>query len=76
MKRKKRLQVRLMAEDARLTFDWRVLQADVDAVIHLEKRLAHALSPEDTRRNVSRLYNPRRIADLHALVPAVRFFSS
>uniref|UniRef100_A0A915CCL5 Peptidase family M13 n=2 Tax=Parascaris univalens TaxID=6257 RepID=A0A915CCL5_PARUN len=68
---------KLLMEDANKSRDDADLEADLLAMIEFEKEFATIIVPEDDRRNNTRMYNKRRIADLAMLMPQVdwvRFF--
>uniref|UniRef100_A0A914RKS8 Peptidase M13 C-terminal domain-containing protein n=1 Tax=Parascaris equorum TaxID=6256 RepID=A0A914RKS8_PAREQ len=64
---------KLLMEDANKSRDDADLEADLLAMIEFEKEFATIIVPEDDRRNNTRMYNKRRIADLAMLMPQIEF---
>lgn len=63
--------VSLIAEDAESSRTKRELNADVKEMIRFEKEFARILTPEEDRRNYTKMYNVRRFSDLSKLLPLV-----
>ncbi|EYC44744.1 hypothetical protein Y032_0451g1686 [Ancylostoma ceylanicum] len=57
--------VKILQEDAKVAHNSSAIGDSIDAVIAFEKKLAEIVVPEDERRNSTRLYNKRKIADLY-----------
>ncbi|KHJ78902.1 hypothetical protein OESDEN_21469, partial [Oesophagostomum dentatum] len=62
-----------LEEDAGITHNPTKIEANVDEVIAFEKKLAEIVVPEDERRNSTRLYNKRKIADLYEYMDDVKW---
>lgn len=45
--------------------------ADVQELLEFETEFARILTPDEERRNFSKLYNPRRLSDMNQLFPLV-----
>ncbi|KHJ98326.1 peptidase family M13 [Oesophagostomum dentatum] len=65
--------VKILEEDAGITHNPTKIEANVDEVIAFEKKLAEIVVPEDERRNSTRLYNKRKIADLYEYMDDVKW---
>ncbi|KAH7668167.1 Protein NEP-1, partial [Aphelenchoides avenae] len=63
--------VSLIAEDAESSRTKRELNADVKEMIRFEKEFARILTPEEDRRNYTKMYNVRRFSDLSKLLPLI-----
>jgi membrane metallo-endopeptidase-like protein 1 len=63
--------VRLIADDANSGKTQKEIEADVKALISFEKEFAKILTPEEDRRNYTKMYNVRRFSDLTRLLPLV-----
>ncbi|CAD6193961.1 unnamed protein product [Caenorhabditis auriculariae] len=61
--------------DANLTRSDEEIYNDINEVIEFEKKFAKIIVAEDERRNNTRLYNRRNIADLYSLLPKVDWVS-
>ncbi|KAJ1346492.1 Neprilysin-11 [Parelaphostrongylus tenuis] len=57
--------VKILREDAKINGSEAIVEGDIDDVIAFEKKLAEIVVPEDERRNSTRLYNKRVVADLY-----------
>ncbi|KJH52619.1 hypothetical protein DICVIV_01204 [Dictyocaulus viviparus] len=57
--------VKILVEDAKIARSVDSIETSIDAVIVFEKKLAKIIVPEDERRNSTRLYNKKVIADLY-----------
>ncbi|TMS33410.1 hypothetical protein L596_001154 [Steinernema carpocapsae] len=63
--------VEIFMEDGNMTRNSEVLLKDEMAIIEFEKELATIIVPEDDRRNNTRMYNKRKVSDLHEMLPQV-----
>uniref|UniRef100_A0A8R1HWB4 Endothelin-converting enzyme 1 n=2 Tax=Caenorhabditis japonica TaxID=281687 RepID=A0A8R1HWB4_CAEJA len=69
----------LLKTDGNLTRSEKDMNADIEKIIDFEIELAKIIVAEDERRNNTRLYNKKEIADLYSLLPQVEwvtFFQS
>ncbi|VDK55333.1 unnamed protein product [Anisakis simplex] len=69
--------VKLLLHDANTTRNEADLQADLDEILEFEKKFATIIVPEDDRRNNTRMYNKRKVADFYKMMPQidwVRYF--
>ncbi|VDN52138.1 unnamed protein product [Dracunculus medinensis] len=65
--------IKLLMADANITYNGTQLDNDLNEIIELEKKLAIIIVPEDDRRNNTRMYNKRKLADLASLFPQVNW---
>ncbi|XGW09237.1 hypothetical protein V3C99_011498 [Haemonchus contortus] len=65
--------VKILQEDANVPHNKSSVEANIDAVIAFEKKLAEIVVPEDERRNSTRLYNKRVMADLYGYMDDVNW---
>uniref|UniRef100_A0A1I7VWD2 Neprilysin n=1 Tax=Loa loa TaxID=7209 RepID=A0A1I7VWD2_LOALO len=63
--------LKLVLSGANISYDIFQLMTDIDDVTAFEIEIAKLIEPEANRRNSSRLYNKRIIADLYSLFPQV-----
>ncbi|VDK82469.1 unnamed protein product [Litomosoides sigmodontis] len=63
--------LKLVLNGANITYDMSQLITDINDVTAFEVEIAKLIVPEAYRRNSSRLYNKRIIADLYALFPQI-----
>lgn len=63
--------VHLIAEDAGSDRTKRQIDSDVKELIRFEKEFARILTPEEDRRNYTKMYNVRHFSDLSKLLPLV-----
>ncbi|VDL77455.1 unnamed protein product [Nippostrongylus brasiliensis] len=72
---KKRMisEMRLLHEDAKLTFNETKTADDVDEIVKFETKLAKITVPEEDRRNHTALYNLRHLSDMQQLMPLVNW---
>ncbi|EFO13099.2 hypothetical protein LOAG_15429, partial [Loa loa] len=61
--------IKLLLDDANVTYDLSQLVIDLNSLIYFETEFAEIIVPEDDRRNITRLYNDRTISDLYTLFP-------
>ncbi|VDM56365.1 unnamed protein product [Angiostrongylus costaricensis] len=57
--------VKILREDAKINGSDATVETSINDVIAFEKKLAEIVVPEDERRNSTRLYNKRVVADLY-----------
>ncbi|VDM97134.1 unnamed protein product [Thelazia callipaeda] len=67
--------MKLLLADANITYELPQLIRQLDDIINFEKKFAQIIIPEDDRRNSTRLYNKKIIADLYTLLPEVEWLS-
>ncbi|KIH60316.1 hypothetical protein ANCDUO_09438 [Ancylostoma duodenale] len=66
-------------DDVNLPKNMTKIASDFNEIIDLERKLANITVPNEDRRNVSAIYNLRRISDIQTLMPLVnwtRYFHS
>ncbi|CAD5210385.1 unnamed protein product [Bursaphelenchus okinawaensis] len=63
--------IALIAEDAGVNRSSEAIAADVKEVISFEKEFAQILVSEDDRRNYTKMYNLKKLADLKELLPII-----
>uniref|UniRef100_A0A1I7VFX0 Peptidase_M13_N domain-containing protein n=3 Tax=Loa loa TaxID=7209 RepID=A0A1I7VFX0_LOALO len=67
--------IKLLLDDANVTYDLSQLVIDLNSLIYFETEFAEIIVPEDDRRNITRLYNDRTISDLYTLFPKVEWLN-
>ncbi|MCP9263941.1 Neprilysin-11 [Dirofilaria immitis] len=67
--------IKLLLDDANVTYDLSQLITDLDNLIDFETKFAEIVVPEDDRRNSTRLYNVKTISDLYTLLPEMEWLS-
>uniref|UniRef100_A0A0R3RHK8 Neprilysin-2 n=1 Tax=Elaeophora elaphi TaxID=1147741 RepID=A0A0R3RHK8_9BILA len=67
--------IKLLLDDANITYDLLQLSIDLNNIINFETEFAEIIVPEDDRRNSTRLYNGKTISDLYTLLPKVEWIS-